>query len=115
MLKQFCVGTAIATFLAFGVPTVSFAQDQTQPQTQTSAKEHAKKAGKKTKQAGKDAGSAAKDAGKATAKASKQTAKTVKRKVTPNMTTATCKDGTVQRGHTKTTACNGHGGVAGNQ
>jgi hypothetical protein len=113
MFKRFCAGTAIAAFLAFGAPTGSFAQDQ--PTTNTGAKEHAKRAGKKTKKAGEDAGSAAKEAGKATAKATKKTAKTVKQKVTPDMTTATCKDGTVQSGHTKVTACKDHGGVAAKQ
>ncbi|HZR23402.1 MAG TPA: hypothetical protein VFA59_07445 [Vicinamibacterales bacterium] len=109
MLKRLCVGTAIAAFLSFGAPSLTFAQDQTTP------KQDVKKAGKETKKAGQDAGDAAKDAGKATAKATKKTAKSVKHKVTPNMTSATCKDGTVQRGHTKTTACNGHGGVASGQ
>jgi hypothetical protein len=112
MLKRFCAGTAIAAVLSFGMPAMTFAQDQP---TNTGAKEHAKRAGKKTKKAGKDLGGAAKDAGNATAKATKKAAKTVKRKVTPDMTTARCKDGTVQSGHTKMTACKDHGGVAGKQ
>jgi len=107
MLKRWLVGTALAAALGIGAPTISFAQDT----AQTTPKQDIKKAGKKTKDAGKDAGDAAKDAGKATGKQTKKTAKKVKHAVTPNMTTATCKDGTVQKGRTKTTACNGHGGV----
>jgi len=83
-----------------------------------------KKAGEATKEAGKDTGEAAKDAAKATAKGTKSVAKktargtkkaasTVKRKVTPSNTRATCKDGSVQSGKTKTTACADHGGVSG--
>jgi hypothetical protein len=79
--------------------------------TDTSATQDIKQAGKETKKASQEASDAAKDAGKATGKATKKTAKKEKHAVTPNMTTATCKDGTVQKGHTKTTACNGHGGV----
>ena len=105
MLKRWIVGAAVAAALAT-TPVVSFAQD-----AQTTPKQDVKKAGKETKKAGENAGDAAKDAGKATGKATKKTAKKVKHAVTPDMTTATCKDGTVQKGHTKTTACNGHGGV----
>jgi hypothetical protein len=108
MLKRWIVGTACAAALTLAAPIGSLAQD-TQPPT--TAKQDAKKAGKETKKAGQDAGDAAKHAGKATAKATKKVAKKTKNAVTPNMTTATCKDGTVQKGHTKTTACNGHGGV----
>ena len=36
----------------------------------------------------------------------------VKDGVTPDTTSAVCKDGTTQTGKTKTTACNGHGGIA---
>jgi hypothetical protein len=107
MLKRWLVGSALAAALAMSAPVGTFAQD-----AQTTPKQDIKKAGKKTKDAGKDAGEAAKDAGKATGKQTKKTAKKVKNAVTPNMTTATCKDGTVQKGHTKTTACDGHGGVA---
>ena len=108
MLKSFIIGTALVAAMGMAAPVGAFAQDP-----QTTPKQDVKKAGKETKKAGENAGSAAKDAGKATAKATKKTAKKVKHAVTPNMTTATCKDGTVQKGHTKTTACNGHGGVAG--
>ena len=38
-------------------------------------------------------------------------AKKVKKAVTPDTTTAACKDGTTQTGKTNTTACVDHGGV----
>lgn len=119
MLKQWLVGTAMAAALALGAPAAIVAQNQ-QPQTTattTDAKQDMKNAGKKTKAAGKDAGDAAKAAGKSAAKATKHTAKRVKHDVkhAVGKTTATCKDGTVRTGRTKTTACTGHGGVADRQ
>jgi hypothetical protein len=110
------MSSAIAGVLAFGIPTVTaFAQ-------QTTASEDAKKAGKETKKAGQEAGDATKDAakatGKETTKVAKKTAKGTKKvagkakdAVTPDTTSAMCKDGTTQTGKTKTTACDGHGGV----
>ena len=109
--------SAIAGVLAFGIPTATMAVQQ------TTATEDAKKAGKETKKAGKEAGEAAKDAAKATGKGVKHVAKKtakgtkrvthkVKEAVTPHTTSAMCKDGTTRTGKTKTTACNGHGGVA---
>ncbi len=116
MFKKLLMSSAIAGVIALGIPTGTFAQ-------QTTGKQDAKKAGKEAKEAGKDAGEATKDAAKATGKATKHAAKktasatkhaakTVKRKLTPDTTSALCKDGTTQTGKTKTTACNGHGGVA---
>jgi hypothetical protein len=110
------MSSAIACVLAFGIPTGTFAQQT------TDAKQDAKKAGKEAKQAGKEAGEATKDAAKATAKGTKHAAKAtakstkhaakkVKRKLTPKTRSAMCKDGTTQRGKTKTTACHEHGGV----
>ena len=107
MFRNLLVGTAIAGLLAFGIPTVTSAQ---QP---TDAKQDAKKAKKEAAKAGKEAGKATKDAAKATAKGTKHAAKVVKKKLTPNTTSAACKDGTTQTGKTKTTACQGHGGVRG--
>jgi hypothetical protein len=117
MLKQLLMSSAIAGVLAFGAPMATVIAQQ------TTATEDAKKAGKETKKAGKQAGDASKDAAKATGKgvkhASKKTVKgakkagtAVKDGVTLDTTHATCKDGTTQSGKTKTTACNGHGGVA---
>jgi hypothetical protein len=127
MFRNLVTGAAIACAVALGIPTGTFAQ--------TTAKEDAKKAGQEAKEAGKAAGEATKDAGKATAKGTKhvakktgqvakdaaketatgtkKAAKTAKRKLTPDTTSATCKDGTVQSGKTKTTACLDHGGVQG--
>jgi hypothetical protein len=106
MLRHLLVGTALAGILAFGIPTVMFAQ-------QTTATQDAEKAKKEAKKAGKAAGSATKDAAKATAKGTKHVAKKVKKKVTPSTTSAVCKDGTTQTGKTKMTACHDHGGVQG--
>jgi hypothetical protein len=128
MFRNLLMGSVIACAVVFGIPTGTFAQT-------TDAKQDAKKAGTEAKEAGKAAGEAAKDAGKATAKGTKRVAKktgqvtkdaanetatgtkkaakTVKRKLTPNTTSARCKDGTVQSGKTKTTACVDHGGVQG--
>jgi hypothetical protein len=116
-LKQLFISSAVAAVLAFGIPTATMVAQQ------TTATEDAKKAGKETKKAGKEAGEATKDAAKATGKgvkkAAKKTAKgakkageAVKDGVTLDTTSAVCKDGTTQTGKTKTTACNGHGGVA---
>jgi hypothetical protein len=83
---------------------VAFAQSTT-----TSDEAH------KTKEAAKDAADAtadaAKHAAKTVTKSTKKAAKATKKAVTPDTTTATCKDGTVQTGKTKETACIGHGGV----
>lgn len=118
MLKRLLMSSVIAGVMALGIPTATvFAQ-------QTTAEQDAKKAGKETKKAGKEAGEATKDAAKATgktvkkgakktAKATKKAAEKTKDAVTLDTTTAVCKDGTTQTGKTKTTACNGHGGVAG--
>jgi hypothetical protein len=73
-------------------------------------KQDAKDAGNEAKDAAKDAGKAAKDTGKAVAKGTKHAAKKTKRALTPDTTSAMCKDGTVQQGKTKTTACDDHGG-----
>src|SRR2546430_8413894 len=129
MFRNLLRSTTVACVLAFGIPAGTFAQQT------TDANQDAKKAGKEAKQAGKDAGEASKDAGKATAKVTKKAAKktgqvtgdaaketatgtkkaakTAKRKLTPNTTRATCKDGTIQTGKTKTTACVDHGAVKG--
>src|SRR5206468_2964757 len=126
MLRRLLIGAAVACALSFGIPHGLLAQ-------QTTAGQDADKAGAEAKDAGKKAGKATKDAGKATAKGTKKAAKktgqvtsdaaketangtkkaagAVKRKVTPNTTSAACNDGTVQTGKTKTTACANHGGV----
>ena len=119
MLKHLLMGSVVAGVIAFGIPTATaFAQ-----QPPTTAEQDAKKAGKESKEAGKAAGQATKDAAKATGKtmkkgakktahASKKAATKTKDALTPDTTSALCKDGTTQTGKTKTTACNGHGGVA---
>jgi hypothetical protein len=123
MFRKLLIGTALATVMAFGISTGTSAQE--------SAGQHMKKAGKATKKAGKATGEAVKETGKATGKVAKKTgqvasdaaketgtgtkkvAKKVAKKVTPDTTSATCNDGTVQTGKTKTTACANHGGVKG--
>ena len=123
MFRKLLIGSAIATLMAFGITTATSAQE--------SAGQHMKKAGKATKKAGKATGEAAKETGKATGQVAKKTgqvtkdaaketatgtkkvAKKVGKAVTPDTTSATCNDGTVQTGKTKTTACANHGGVKG--
>ena len=110
MLKHLLMSSALAGVLAMGIPTAAlFAQDQ------TTATQDAKKAGKETKEAAKDAGKATakgtKKAAKATKKGAEKTGEAVKDAVTLDTTHAVCKDGTTQSGKTKTTACDGHGGV----
>jgi hypothetical protein len=61
--------SAIASLLAFEIPTATMFAQQT-----TGAKQDAKKAGKEAKQAGREAGEATKDA-KATAKGTRHAAK----------------------------------------
>ena len=100
MTRRFLTGSMLVCALTFGSGAV-FAQ---------SASDDAKKAGKAAEQVGKDSAEAAKSAGKATAKTAKKTGKVIKKAVTPDTTTALCKDGTVQKGKTKFTACDGHGG-----
>ncbi len=122
-VKQLLMSSAIACALVFGITTGTFAQEK------QSAKAHMKKAGRAAKRAGKATGEAAKETGKATAEAAKKTgqvtkdaaketaegtekvAKKVGEKMTPDTTSAMCKDGTTQTGKTKTTACVNHGGV----
>src|SRR5438046_1427797 len=103
MARKFLTGTMLICALTFG-SGAAFAQS-------TTTSDEAKKAGKATKEAGKDIGEAAEHAGKATAKTAKKTGKVIKKAVTPDTTTALCKDGTVQKGKTKLTACDDHGGV----
>jgi len=125
MIRTLLIGTAVASTLVLGLSAGTFAQ--------TTATQDAKKAGTEAKDAAKDTGDAAKDAGKAAGKATEsaakktgqvtkdaaketatgttKAAKTVKKKLTPDTTSAACKDGTVQTGKTKTTACLNHGGV----
>jgi hypothetical protein len=107
MSRHLLAGVAIAGILAFGIPTVTSAAQQ------STAQQDAAKAKKEAEEAAKKAGGATKDAAKATAKGTKHAAKVVKKKVTPNTTSAACKDGTTQTGKTKTTACYDHGGVKG--
>ena len=118
MFKKLLMSSVIAGVMAFGIPTVTALAQQ------TTAEQDAKKAGKEAKSAGKQAGEATKDAAKATGKtvkkgakktahATKKAAEKTKDAVTLDTTSAVCKDGTTQTGKTKTTACNGHGGVAG--
>jgi hypothetical protein len=102
MSRKFLGHTVLACALTFGLSGAAFAQSTTS--------DEAKKAGEATKQAGKDVGDAAEHAGKATAKTAKKTGKVIKKAVTPDTTTALCKDGTVQKGKTKVTACDDHGG-----
>ena len=102
MSRKF-LGPVLACVLTFGLSGAALAQS-------TTTADEGKKAGEATKQAGKDVGDAAEHAGKATAKTAKKTGKVVKKAVTPDTTTALCKDGTVQKGKTKTTACDDHGG-----
>ena len=101
MARHFLTGTMLVCALTFG-SGAAFAQ---------SASDDAKKAGKAAEKVGKDSADDAEHAGKATAKTAKKTGKVIKKAVTPGSNTALCKDGTVQKGKTKTTACEGHGGV----
>jgi len=114
MFQKLTLAFCMACALTVG-PSVTFAQD-------TTAHQDADKAGTEAKQAAKKAGSATKDAAKATAKGTKHVAKKTARgtknvlkkgqaAVTPDSTSATCKDGTVQVAKTKTAACAQHGGV----
>jgi len=129
MYRNFLRSTVIVCSLVVASSTGTFAQT-------TNAHQDADKAGNEAKAAGKEAGAATKDAAKATAKVTKKVAKKtgqvttdaaketatgtkkaakrVKRAVTPDTTSATCNDGTIQTGKTKTTACVNHGGVRDN-
>jgi hypothetical protein len=115
MFRKIVIAAGVACALTAGIPAETFAQ-------QTTARQDANKAGREAKQAGKEAGRATKDAAKATAKGTKhvakktaagakKVAKKTEAAVTPNTTSATCKDGTVQVGKTKTAACSNHGGI----
>ena len=131
MFRNVLMSIMFGCAVAFGIPSGTLAQE-------TTAKEDAKKAGQEASQAGKKAGQAAKHAGKAAAKGTthvvkkaghatkeaakrarrgtngtKKAAKRVKRKLTPHTVRAACKDGTVQSGKTRRTACVDHGGVRG--
>ena len=127
MFRRILMSVILVGAVVGGSTVQGLAQQQA-----TDAKQDAKKAKEEAKAAAKETGAAAKDAGKATAKTvesagkktgqvtadaaketatgTKKAAKTVKKKLTPSTTEATCKDGTVQTGKTKTTACADHGG-----
>ena len=116
LLKQ----SAMAGVLAFGIATVTFAQTTTDETKKAGeeTKEAAKAAGEAGKHVGKAAaagakktGQVAEDAAKETATGTKKAAKSTKKALTPDTTSATCNDGTVHSGKTKTTACVDHGGV----
>ena len=135
MIRKLLLGVAISGALTLGLSGVTSAQEPGDAkQDAKKAREEAKAAGKETGEAAKDAakatgktvksaakktGQVTKDAAKETATGTKKAAKNVKRKLTPHKphkphtTRATCKDGTVQTGRTKTTACADHGGVQG--
>jgi pyruvoyl-dependent arginine decarboxylase (PvlArgDC) len=100
MARKFLTGTMLICALTFG-SGAAFGQ---------SASDDAKKAGKAAEQVGKDTAEATEHASKAAAKTAKKTGKVIKKAVTPGTDTALCKDGTVQKGKTKSTACEGHGG-----
>ena len=102
MSRKFLTHSILVCALTFGMAAGGFAQ---------STSDEAKKAGKAAEKVGKDSAEAAEHAGKATAKTAKKTGKVIKKAVTPGSDTALCKDGTVQKGKTKATACDGHGGV----
>jgi hypothetical protein len=118
MFRKFLTSTAIACSLALGFATGTFAQTDDSTKAKQEAKaagrdaaDAAKHAGKATKHAAKKTGQVTEDAAKETATGTKKAAKKVKRALTPDTTSATCADGTVQSGKTKTTACVDHGGV----
>jgi len=120
----------IASMMVSGIATNLRAQESDEAKK---AKQDAKQAGKDAGDAGKQAGEAGKNVGKAaahagkatgnaakkgakktgqvTSDAAKETAEGTKKAVTPDTTSATCNDGTVHTGKTKTTACADHGGV----
>jgi hypothetical protein len=108
MVKKWAAAIATATVLAVGSSAPAFAQlgavgDAVKGAGQATA-EGTKKAVEKT-------GQVTKDAAKETASGTKKATERTKEAVTPQTTTARCKDGTVQKGKTKTTACMDHGGV----
>ena len=106
MSRRFLNHSILACVLTFGLgPMVPAAF------AQTTTSDEAHKTKEATKDAAQDTADAAKSAAKTVAKGTKKAAKATKKAVTPDTTSATCKDGTVQTGKTKTTACNGHGGV----
>jgi predicted Zn-dependent protease len=118
MFRTFLASTAIACSLALGIATGTFAQTDDSTKAKQEAKDAgrdaadaAKHAGKATKHAAKKTAQVTEDAAKETAEGTKKAAKKVKNAVTPNTTSATCQDGTVHTGKTKTTACVDHGGV----
>ncbi len=103
MYRKFLSHAFLAGVLTFGLSGAAFAQSTTS--------DEAHKTKEATKNAAEDTADAAKHAAKTVAKSTKKAAKSAKKAVTPDETSALCKDGTVQAGKTKTTACNGHGGV----
>ena len=103
MSRKFISHSLLACAFAFSLSGAAFAQSTTS--------DEAHKTKEATKDAAQDTADAAKHAAKTVAKGTKKAAKATKNAVTPDTTTATCKDGTVQTGKTKETACIGHGGV----
>jgi hypothetical protein len=118
MFRKFLTSTAIACSLVLGIATGTFAQTDDSTTAKQEAKaagrdatDAAKHVGKATKHVAKKTGQVTEDAAKETATGTKKAAKKVKSALTPDTTSATCEDGTVQTGKTKTTACVDLGGV----
>jgi hypothetical protein len=103
MSRKFFSHSFVACALAFGLSGAAYAQSTTS--------DEAHKTKEATKDAAHDTADAAKHAGKTVTKATKKAARATKDAVTPDTTSALCKDGTVQTGKTKATACDDHGGV----
>ena len=107
MSRKFLSHSILACALTFSLgPMAQVAFGQS-----TTTSDEAHKTKEATKNAADDTADAAKHAAKTVVKGTKKAAKATKKAVTPDTTSATCKDGTVQTGKTKETACIGHGGV----
>ena len=110
MYRTLLTSSTIACFLALGIPTGSAAQNPVSA-VGKATKDTGKAVVKGTKGVAKKTGEATQEATKKAATETKNAGKTAQGAVTPGLTSASCKDGTVQTGKTKKAACIRHGGL----
>lgn len=115
MFRTILTSSTIACFLMFGIPAGSAARpgDAQNPVKAVgkATKDVAKATVKGTKKVAKKAGAVTEEAAEKTVRGTKNVGKRVEGAVTPDLKSASCRDGTVQTGKTKSAACARHGGV----
>jgi hypothetical protein len=115
MFRTLLTTSAIACVLTFGIPTgsVALAGDGQNPFSKIgkATKDVGKGVVKGTEKVAKETGKVIEEGAEKTVAGTKKAGKRVEGAVTPGLKSASCRDGTVRTGKTKTGACAHHGGV----